>query len=614
LRDLRSFYAYLRRLTMVYDWEDKQEICYQMYIKEKRALEEIMEHMKNVYQFAPRFVPPSFCFYVHRGQLDLHLSASCSKDQGGNGDHLFSKRAFQTQFKRWDFPSKHNPAHKNADLVARVKELWGKNKSQRDMLRILKEEGYHINERELMRVRAKNRWLLRVPNGAKARKIPHIVLGEDPSQEAGNQEILETRKAESTELRTSPEQRSQTLEWAGLPADPPNRPRFPSETTIHESKRYLKLDKSLYQEIRNQFQRICEEAGFFKKTIAGPERWQAAKNRLIHESPHLQAIFCSDPSQLDTKTLALDIVCTDVTKRMRTLERRMTIAEAKNALGINPEESRQIKNAFYNILEVNHFTSKLDAGGNRWKELKNQWIRESELLQNILSAEFTHSENTTKNKALEVLCRDVMKRFRDVQTKQNPRNPIDASQSPSRATLSNSVDSECAVNIPSGISALASNALASTPMVAAERGDIQIDPSLLQATSNPPFALLPPTSAKVELRDVDQLLVLTFPVSIYLQIEPGAAESWVDRLMQPSLEELRRLIGLRYPNKVLERIQGIERSGHDDKERIMIDDNAKLEAYLVQSQGDMAYFEIFLDCAEGVDECGASVIQSNAES
>lgn len=40
---------------MVYDWEGKRDICYQMYIVDKKALEEIMEYMKNTYQFAPRY-------------------------------------------------------------------------------------------------------------------------------------------------------------------------------------------------------------------------------------------------------------------------------------------------------------------------------------------------------------------------------------------------------------------------------------------------------------------------------------------------------------------------------------------------------------------------------
>lgn len=47
----------LRELSlpiMVYDWDGKREICYQMYIKDKKALEEIMDYMKTAYQFAPR--------------------------------------------------------------------------------------------------------------------------------------------------------------------------------------------------------------------------------------------------------------------------------------------------------------------------------------------------------------------------------------------------------------------------------------------------------------------------------------------------------------------------------------------------------------------------------
>ncbi|KAH0553053.1 hypothetical protein GP486_006754 [Trichoglossum hirsutum] len=32
---------------MVYDWEDKEDICYRMYIEEKKSLEEIMEFMKT---------------------------------------------------------------------------------------------------------------------------------------------------------------------------------------------------------------------------------------------------------------------------------------------------------------------------------------------------------------------------------------------------------------------------------------------------------------------------------------------------------------------------------------------------------------------------------------
>jgi hypothetical protein len=53
------------------------------------------------------------------------------------------------------------------------------------MLRILNEEdGFEIKERELMRVRAKNRWLLRVPNGMKPRKGDSELDVMDQLQEA----------------------------------------------------------------------------------------------------------------------------------------------------------------------------------------------------------------------------------------------------------------------------------------------------------------------------------------------------------------------------------------------------------------------------------------------
>ncbi|PHH68940.1 hypothetical protein CDD83_5875 [Cordyceps sp. RAO-2017] len=119
---------------MVYDWDRHQQTCYRLYIEEGRSLEHIMAHMKTAHDFAP------------------------------------SKRAFQIQFKRWNFPPKQRPAHKNDRLVARVKELWERNLAQPEMLRVLNEEdGFEIKARELMRLRTRNRWLLRAPNGDKSR-------------------------------------------------------------------------------------------------------------------------------------------------------------------------------------------------------------------------------------------------------------------------------------------------------------------------------------------------------------------------------------------------------------------------------------------------------------
>lgn len=572
--------------------------------------------------------------------------------------HAFapSKRAFQTQFKRWGFPSKQNPAHKNVDLVARVKELWEQNTSQRDMLQTLNAEGYEIKERELMRVRAKNRWLLRVPNGMKAHGFTEALIDQPlPTEDSGllalqqayspdaqivpqedkrvaspplAPEVIQKRKerfeklqAESADRYASRKRRRRTRGWAGLPADPPAPPRFPSETTIDESKKYLQLDNTLYRDLRLQFQTICEDAGIKKKTLAGDDQWRQAKDRLIQSNPHLTEVFYNDKTGQEAKSLALDVICTDVTKRMRTLERRMTIAEAKNALGINPEQARQIRNAFYNTLKSDHFTSKLEAGEEHWKALKQQWIQRNPILQLILEADQEESERQRKVKAMEVLCRDVMKRLRDDQTKRDPNRRaqelipksesprqtdlIPTMQSPRASRTSRTTNSKArrtlAPDMPmhttdtsaTDISSLASKALARTPILDSTITDMQIDPSLLQAANNPSFATqdlsftdagqpnvstgyLPATHTDPSGANLDPVFQPHSPppqppppTTIPVYIRPHSSSTahikstkmWLAKLSTRSVDELRAIIAAKYPGMSVNRIDGIEKDG-----------------------------------------------------
>jgi hypothetical protein len=551
-----------------------------------------------------------------------------------------SKRAYQTQFKRWGFPSKQNPAHRNVDLVTRVKELWEKNTSQRDMLRTLTEEGFNIKERELMRVRAKNRWLLRVPNGMKSHGVTEAVLpmltdqltaasdGTLEEEAAGDSdddqyletsqprpaspslspEVIKKRKeryeklqAESDERWAAKKRRRRTRGWAGLPADPPGPPRFPSETTIDESKTYLSLDSNGYRQLRDHFQRVCEEAGVIKKTLAGPEKWQAVKDRLIQESPHLQQVFWADNTNLETKNLALDVICTDVTKRMRTMERRMTIAEAKNILGVNPEESRHIRNAFYGTLKADHFTSKLEAGDEHWRELKEHWIKGSPLLQSILATGESDPEYANKVKAMEVLCRDVMKRLRDDQTKRDPvrkgsENRASA-EIPQRDESANTnaqpspgpsdnhaTASSIMTGISNGISSLASRALARTPMVPGDISDLQIDPSLLQAANDPAFAAGNGGVGQNFLLDIPAA-----PVPVYVRPHPKSqmhkgAKMWLESLHSRTVFELRQLLQAKWPDAAIVRIDGVDKDQNGQDISYLIEEDEELDAYLTHVQ------------------------------
>lgn len=513
---------------------------------------------------------------------------------------------------------------------------------QRDMLNILKDEGFEIKERELMRVRAKNRWLLRVPNGMKSQpsaqppvetSVEEGVLslqqemytGHDMSPEnqsltdppsvlsslsptnlspevlAKRKERLDRLQAESAERWATRKRRRRTRGWAGLPADPPGPPRFPSETTIDESKQYLNLDSEMYRQIREEFQKICQDAGFLKKTVAGPERWMEAKNRLIRESPHLRSVFYVDPSmpdsnQLERKNLALDVVCTDVTKRMRTLESRMTIAEAKNALGINPEESRQIRHAFYNTLKADHFTSKLEAGDEHWNELKEQWIQGSELLQRILAPGLSDPNHTIKVRAIEVLCRDVMKRLRDDQAKRDPLRKRSVSKQNQTRTQTQNNSTSNAYN--HGISNLASEALASASMASNDLGEIQIDPSLLQAANDTSLARALQQNNDPTFNFVDTL-IQSAAIPVYFRVSPQSqmhapSRTWIGKLASTSMAEIQALVQTKYPDAIVTRIEGIEKDERGGEVSFLIEEDHELDAYLNHMHGKKASFMICL--------------------
>ncbi|KAI9665388.1 MAG: hypothetical protein M1831_001826 [Alyxoria varia] len=427
---------------MVYDWKDKKDECYRLYVEERKSLHEVMQYFKAKYNFEP------------------------------------SKRAFQTNFKRWNFPSKQSPAHKNEELVDRIRDLWQNNASQKQMREILQNEGFDINERDLMRVRVRNNWFLRGTNGFHAKKTgpgsgrkrkrdtdneeeeyldelekaaeeeeTNIREAQDvneveqhdqrieeaaspnkpsipPEKQLQKQQRRQQIEAESAELWAAKKRRRRTRGFAGLPADPPGPPRFPSETTLDESKSFLRLDNDLYRQVREQFTEICDEAGVIKKTSAGPEKWAAVKEQLIQDSPHLYKEFYGPDTgvPVERKRLALDVISLDVTKRMRTIGSRMGLADAKNALRLNPEESRIVRSQFYNVLANDYFTSKVEAGTEHWNELKQQWINNSPQMQKLYEEQWPPGDTriAEREKAINVVCKDVMKRVRDDQVKRDP--------------------------------------------------------------------------------------------------------------------------------------------------------------------------------------------------
>lgn len=436
---------------------------------------------------------------------------------------------------------------------------------------------------------------------------------------------------ESDEKWRTRKRRRRTRGWAGLPADAPGEPpRFPSETTIDEAKAYLSLDNDMYREVRERFLQICKDQDVVKKTIAGPQRWADIVRQLVNENEHLANVFRQEPDVLSSadalfrpkgqRALSLDVICMDVTKRLRTIDSRMTLADVKNILCLNPEHTRHVRSAFAAKLKADHFTNKHEAGEQHWADLKTAWVNESEMLVRALAAGEADPEYQRKLRAIEVLARDVMKRQQQEKTAKDPTKkkqvhqgpgpgpakPIVAPQAPiSRSRSQPSERSE--VRTTSQTTYDSMTALASA-------ADLQIDPSLLLAASDAAILRTPSYHPEHNYQYQDQQPAQSYrpaqgsysahdqayypatstppssrPLPIYFRLHPHSTTSfpsktvWLSILQQVSVNEIRQLASREHPGCSVLKLEGLitYRGEHGDREvTVEVGDDRELGAYL----------------------------------
>ena len=543
------------------------------------------------------------------------------------------------------------------------------------MLTVLRGEGWDVKERELTKLRKDHDLLLREPNkngngSEKRQKRKRDALEElaDQNRQDGHgvasepvrprspspetvlpPEVIAKREArqarllaESQERLKAGTRRRRTKVWSGLPPDPAQPPRYPSELTMEESKNELGLDRQLYQEMRNIFEDICRSNNVVKKTLCGADTWKNVKEQLISQFQHLQPIFWgTDVAELNLtqKPMALDLICMDVTKKIRTVGTRITITDAKNIIGVTPQEGRDIRAAFDAILKGDHFVSKLEVPKEHWDALKAKWVAESPKLQQILAGGDADPDLPAKLRSLESIASDVQKRHRDYQTRKDPmrltktsassfpgRGPPPSSAPNTVAKKSRKINPPPAINqsdraadtpvqafltgalsnhppsdiIPTSSSAndmttFASQALAHTPYNDfTDYAGMQIDPSLLEAASS-----LPPS-----LDNNHTQIQNDAPVRVFFRPSPtsqlkhlnSASKVWLGTLQAPySVNNLRAsaLDGSGLQGKA--RVGKIEGVAEGDG-GWSIDEDDELEAYLgfVRGAGKVTFVVEFL--------------------
>ncbi|MCJ1398351.1 hypothetical protein MMC11_001549 [Xylographa trunciseda] len=476
---------------MVYDWGSQEVNCRLMIVDEGKTQDEVLAALKAV-GFAP------------------------------------SKRAFQNQISKWNFPPHRIPASKNPTLIEVVKELWKQHVLPAEMLRVLNgEKGFVVKKKELDNLRHSLGLYFRAPNAKKGQKANAGGLdGVDENDEgvdgeaggknggvvAGDQHNVEDttitttiaisyrdesyqsdemkdglvtvdrprrrnsaylaanlttpaftsrpqkrKRANISSVRLPPVIQDSTLVYpTPLPADLAARravkdeadaakaasiavrhqrrhrhrqtsavergsrtpgPKFPSEMTLDEAKASLNLDQNMYRAIRDSFEEVCVTENIVRKK--GSDNWQKAKDDLIASFPALYTLLnvtvTPTPNAftqaatvpIDQQVQALDILCMDVTKQMRSRSIRMSVMEAKKVLGLDPAKAGKAKTALMHRLIANNFVSKTESG-EHWKVMRDEWIAEQGL-----------KTDTNSTKAADVLCADVMKRINDNRTKQS---------------------------------------------------------------------------------------------------------------------------------------------------------------------------------------------------
>lgn len=472
---------------------------------------------------------------------------------------------------------------------------------------------------------------------------------EESTQRQLRQEQLQRESDEKWRTR---KRRRRTRGWAGLPADTAGEPpRFPSETTIDEAKAYLGLDNSMYRRLRERFQEICEGEGVIKKTAAGPERWTRLVQRLIQEDTHLVSVFQQEPEVFKQnndalfrpkgqRALSIDVICMDVTKRLRTMETRMTLADAKNALSLNPEQTRQVRAAYIAQLKTAHFSNKFEAGEEQWTQLKTAWVKGSEHLTRALAQGEADPGYGRKLRAVEVIARDVVKRQQQNKMKKDPSKRKQLHQGPGPGpappVIAPQPERRRQSAVPEHNAAMYTGQ--SSLLAQSASSDLQIDPSLLLAASDaavlPSMAYHQPEhrqSIHSHVPDSHHAPNHHYshnyypaassqhsqPMPIYFRLHHLSATPfptktvWLSILHAQNVNEINNVVMREHPGTIVLKVEGLVVYRHDQGERevaVEVSDDEELIAYLghVKSTGQgKATFVVRLgwQVAAMLDDC-----------
>lgn len=581
-----------------YKWDDKRDLCYKLYVEERKSAAEIAKYF--------------------------------AEQQDADASELPCRKGFLRQFAAWGFPShtrKLTPEDE-AVVLARIYELWNQNVNQKDIKRQLLDEGHELKDYDFTKIWKKSGLRLRNDQGYKlpdagknkrkrdgrsfdehamdaglqaeleavdsnpSAQLDHSedasTAALDPEQAALRAQRLHQLQVESDQRLASRKRRRRIRGYGHLPPDAPGTaPRYNSETSLDECKAHLHLSNEMYQTVRKDFQTICEEMNIIKKTQCAEGAWDEAKNRLIRENMHLTAMTHPLQPDQEKKATALECLCADVTKRMRVAGKAITIAEANNILLVNPSESKTIRRSLYEILAADKFESRLVCGEDHWQILRQRWYDTNAKLQQAIN-----EKDDKKSKAIDLLCSDAMKRFREDRNKRGEREVVQ-----SNAKYGPGPGPAWAATAPRSRAVAVARAVKSVDRSRSTiRNDTMPDSTALDVPGDVDFELDPALTSQGPFPQPQ----LAQPVSAYFRLSQGShapsthPEMWLGKLESATMGALYKSATANTDSTRVTKVHGIIKGPDGNEDSWQIDMDDELQVYL-EAAGSKPTFKVMLE-------------------
>lgn len=627
--------------TPKYDWSDKRDICHKLHVEQKLPAPKIVEYFANHFKLPESELPAA--------------------------------RDFQRQFKKWDFPDrirKLNP-DEEVTLKERMRELFKLNIRAEEIFEKLNEEGWDLDDYRFNSLRKRFGVMYRAVDksygsNATPKKPKRAGAGAErdvdaegddeaenqmdehvstqptlpplpPEEEARRAQLRIDQQLESDQ-RLQTKKRRRRIRGIGhlAPDAPGSAPRYGSETSIDECKAYLHLTNDVYTQIRAQFESICREMGIIKMSLCQEGQWQEAKNRLVRENMHLSSVLHPLQPEIDKRTNALNCICTDVTKRMRDMQKNLTIADASNLLALDPMQSKEVRRVFYEILAADRFTTVFGCGKDHYEELQQQWHAKVPVLQQAMA-----SEDPLRLKAVIVLTKDARKRYCDDQVKKNPgarrvlpqkgygpgpgpapypgnkkKQPNErgatAMEAATAASATALTPSRPQTNrpprtlIPLGPAwegqEIPRHRMSTLFDLAGPDINFDLDPLLTRTTHGPPWP--PPMAGSTEVDAVPDPTIRPAPpaasIAAYFRLAPDShvighhPRMWLGKLAGANMGELRTAATAKAGAVGLTKINGVVKNADGTEDSWLIENDNELEVYLGEA-GEKATFVVLLE-------------------